>query len=96
MKINDFAKLYEPQKCHNIAELEKVRTDIEVEEEVRKNQEGEEYNLIYTVIENEEYRIPTSVLIQLKTILEAKPDLEFFKVARTGKGMLTKYQVIQL
>lgn len=96
MNLKDFTKAYEPQKTHNIAELQAVSTDIEVNEEVRKNAEGEDYNLIYTVIDNEEYRIPTSVLIQLKTLLDAKPDLKQFKVLRTGKNMLTKYQVIQL
>lgn len=96
MNLNDFAKAYEPQKTHNIAELPAVSTDIEISQETRQNAEGEDYNLIYTVIENEEYRIPTSVLMQLKTLLEAKPDLKQFKVARSGKGMLTKYQVIPL
>jgi len=45
-------------------------------------------------VDDEEYRVPTSVLKSLKVILEDKPDLKFFKVKKTGEGLKTEYTVI--
>ena len=46
--------------------------------------------------EEEEYRVPKSVLKQLKEQLEVNPKLKFFKVNKTGEGMKTSYTVIPL
>ena len=94
--IKDFAKAYEPQQMKNIAELEVVRTDIEIKEETRNDQNNESYHVMFVVVEGDEYRVPPSVVTQLKAVIEAKPKLATFKVTRTGTGMGTKYQVISL
>jgi len=96
MNIKEFAKEYVPQQMKNIAELEVIRTDIEIKKEVREDQSHEKYTVMFVVINDEEYRVPGSVVGQLKTLLESKPDLASFKVVRTGQGMGTKYQVIPL
>jgi len=96
MDIIQFAKEFEPQQMKNIADLEIVRADIEIHEEVRKNQDEEEYKVIFIIVEGEEYRVPPSVITQLKTLIEEKPDLKTFKVKKSGQGMGTKYQVIAL
>ena len=96
MDIKQFAKEFEPQQMKNIADLEIVRADIEIHEEVRKNQDEEEYKVIFIIVEGEEYRVPPSVITQLKTLIEEKPDLKTFKVKKSGQGMGTKYQVIAL
>lgn len=98
VSIKESAKNYEPKRMKNIADLEVVRTDIElVENDKRKDQNGDEYTVSYFVHEEEEYRVPASVLEQLKKILEAKPELKSFKVSKTGEGKQgTKYQVITL
>jgi len=73
-----------------------VLKPIEFTTETRKDRENQEYTVNFIVIEEEEYRVPISVIEQLKGIIEAKPDLETFKVVKTGTGMNTKYQVIPL
>ena len=95
--IKDSAKRYEPKRMKNVADLDAVRTDVDfVENEERKDQTGETYTVSYFVFNNEEYRVPGSVLEQLKAILESKPDLRTFKVKKTREGKGTKYQVITL
>lgn len=96
VSIKDFAKAYEPQQMKNIAELDIVKADIEIKKETRKDQNNEEYQVMFIIKDGEEYRVPPSVVTQLKAVVEAKPDLETFKVTRTGQGMGTKYQVISL
>lgn len=96
MDIKTFAKEFEPQQMKNIADLEVVRADVEIKSETRKDQNNEEYNVMFIIKDGEEYRVPQSVITQLKAVIEAKPDLTSFKVTRTGQGMGTKYQVIPL
>jgi len=95
--IKEAAQNYEPKRMKNVADLEVIRTDIRiVENEKRKDQNDEEYSVSYFVLNDEEYRIPVSVLEQLKSILEKKPELKTFSVKKTGEGKGTKYQVITL
>lgn len=96
VSISQYAKEYSPQQMKNISELEVVNTDADIKQEVRKNIEGEEYTVRFIVINGDEYRIPSSVIEQLKMFLESKPSLKTFKVKKTGQGMATKYQVIPL
>ena len=95
--IKESAQKYEPKGMKNIADLEEVSTDINItEDEERTNQDGEKYYVSYIIIEGEEYRVPASVLEQLKTILEAKPDQQTFRVMKKGEGKGTKYTVVAL
>ena len=96
MNIKEFAKEYTPSQMKNIADLEVVRADAEIKKETRKDQNNEDYQVMFIVIDNEEYRVPSSVVTQLKGVIEAKPEVTSFKVTRTGTGMNTKYQVIPL
>ena len=96
MDIKTFAKEFEPQQMKNIADIEVVRTDTEIRKESRKDQNNEEYTVMFIIKDGEEYRVPSSVVTQLKTLVESKPDLASFKVVKTGTGMSTKYQVIPL
>ena len=92
--IGEFAKTYEAQQMKNIADLEAVPTSSEIKSETRKDRDGEEYKVSYITLNGEEYRVPISVVEQLRGILEANPNLLTFKVRKTGQGMNTKYQVI--
>ena len=94
--LKDFAEQYEPKKTKNIAELEVVRTDIEVREETFKEGTPDEFTVNVATIDGEDYRIPDSVMASLKEILEEKPELKAIKVKRSGTGMNTKYTVIPL
>lgn len=94
--IGESAKAYEPSQMKNVADLEIVRVDAEIKTEKRKNKDDEDYTVSYIKLNDEEYRVPSSVLEQLKGILEAKPTLKTFKVVKSGRGMATKYQVIPI
>jgi hypothetical protein len=75
--------------------LEVVRTDIDVTDETFG--EGEDsFTLKVATIGDEKYRIPVSVLKNLKSILEVKPNLKTFRVKKSGSGMNTEYTVIPL
>lgn len=96
--IKEAAEKYEPKRMRNIADLEVVRTDIDIiENQEREDVNKDKYTVSYFLKDGEEYRVPATVLEQLKTILKNKPELKTFKVSKTGEGKLgTKYQVISL
>lgn len=94
--IKEEAQAYESPKTKNIADLEKVPTDIETEEREFTKEDGTSFHLKVIVVNGEDYRVPTSVLKSLKAILEEKPDLKFFKVKKVGEGLKTEYTVITL
>ena len=90
------AVAYESRSVGNIADLPKVTTDLVVEEREGTNEEGKTFNYKVIIVEGQEYRVPASVLKNLKAILEDNPNLKTFKVKKTGQGMTTEYTVIPL
>ncbi len=100
VKLIDVAKNYEPKKIRNIADLDSVPIDIEVEDDEYEF-EDEQGNIKtikqkVAVIDGERYRVPNSVLRQLKVLLEDNPNLTKFKVKKTGSGLNTEYIVIPI
>lgn len=95
-KLKDFAKAYEPQQTKNIADLKECPTDVDLIERSGIDKNGEKYSFNVVIVNEEEYRIPDSVVAGLKAILEKKPTLAKFSVSKTGQGLNTKYQVIPL
>ena len=95
--ISGEAAAYEPPKTKNIADLERVPTDIEVEErDYTKKEDGSTFKLKVIIVDEEEYRVPVSVLAALKVIMEEKTDLKYFKVKKFGEGMNTTYTIVTL
>jgi len=102
-KLNEFAKDYEPiATTKNIADLPSVSVDMELEDDSFEFTD-KVTNLPKKVtqkvirIEGETYRVPVSVIGQLKIILEDNPNLKNFKVKKSGTGKDdTKYMVIPL
>lgn len=90
------AEQYEPPTTKNIADLEEVPVDLDISEKTATNDKEEQFKYKFFEIEGEEYRVPATVLKQLKEILAEKPDLEKFKVKKTGQGLNTSYTVIPL
>ena len=78
-------------KVNNIADLQSVSTDLDVKEDTEA-----EFPYQYVEVEEIRYRIPSSVLSNLKAILEENKELKKFKVKKTGEGMDTRYTVIPL
>jgi len=102
-KISELAQDYEPQqKTKNISDLEEVSTDLEVEDddyEFTDKNSGDTKTVKQKVItvNGEKYRVPVTVIQQLKVILEDNPKLQKFKVKRSGTTKDdTRYMVIPI
>jgi len=102
-KLNEYAKDFEPvSKTKNIADLQEVSTEIdliddefEFTDKVTKQVKTVTQKVI--IVEGEQYRVPVSVISQLKVVLEDNPNCQKFKVKKTGTTMDdTRYQVIPL
>ena len=95
--IGEYAKEYEPTRMKTIADVEAISVKQVFNKDVeRKTQDGEKYRVSYILVDGEEYRVPNSVLEQLQTFLEEKPEMTTFKVTKKGEGKGTKYTVIPL
>lgn len=94
--LREGAKVYEPAKTKNIADLEAVSLDSVFEERKGKDKEGKDYSFNVVVILGEDYRCPDSVLRDIKTIMAVKPGLKTIKVQKKGQGLNTQYTVIPL
>lgn len=102
-KINQYAKDYVPTATtKNIADLQEVSTDVEILDDEFELTDKVTHQL-KTVkqkvinINGESFRVPVSVIQQLKVILEDNPNLKRFKVKRSGSTKDdTRYQVIPL
>lgn len=95
--IKEQATAYEPpQTTKNIADLHQVHVSIDLQTETGTDKEGKQFSYFYIEQENEKYRVPPSVLKQLKVQIENNPNLATFKVVKKGAGMETEYTVIPL
>ena len=95
--IGEHAKEYEPTRMKTIADVEAVSIkQVFHKDEERKTQDGEKYKVSYVTVDGEEYRVPNSVIEQLQTFMEEKPEMTTFKVTKKGEGKGTKYTVIPL
>lgn len=95
-KLIDEAKEYQPPQTKNIADLDVVTVDKEITDKEYADSEGKTFTIKVITVDNEDYRVPVSVLKSLKAILEEKPNLKAFKVKRTGEGLKTEYTVIPI
>jgi hypothetical protein len=103
MKLSEFAKDFEPtSKTKNIADLKDVSTDLdliddefEVTDKVTKQLKVVKQKVI--IVNGESYRVPNSVIAQLKVVLEDNPGCKKFKVKKSGSTIDdTRYMVIPL
>jgi hypothetical protein len=97
-KLNEFVKDFVPQTTKNISELDVVNIDAEIFHDGKgTNDDGEEYTYSYLIVNKERYRITSGVIKQLKDIIAENPNLNKFKVKKSGEGKTgTKYQVIPI
>ena len=99
--LAEFAKAYEPKKTHNISELSEVPTDLQIEDDefLGKDFETGEDKIVkqkIVILNGEKYKVPLTVVNDLKAMLEENPNLKKFKVTKKGSGKGTKYTVIPL
>ncbi len=95
-KLKEEAQNYEPPKTLTIADLDSVSIEQEILDGGGTSKEGKAFKYKYMLIAGIEYRVPGSVLEQIQTILELKPNLKMIKVTKKGEGMTSKYTVIQM
>ena len=94
--LRECAKVYVPTTTKNIAELEAVSLDVPIQERKGKNKEGVEFSFHVAIVAGDEYRVPSSVLNDIKAIMSAKPTLKTIRVIKKGQGMATQYTVVPL
>lgn len=94
--IKEEAQAFVPKQTRNIAELKKTSVDLEIKTKICKEGTSDEFVINITTIDGEDYRIPDTVLGQLKEHLVENDDMEYFKVKKTGEGLKTSYTVIPI
>lgn len=91
--IKDSAMDYNPPQTKNIAELDKVPVNLEMEDREGLDNDGKTFKYKVVVLSGEDYRIPNIVLGNLKVLLQENPKMTHFKVKREGEGLKTRYFV---
>lgn len=95
--LKEFATQLAPSaaKTQNVAMLPRVPTNAEIKTKTVPGKDGKDgFTFSYIVVDGVEYRVPQSVIAQLQVILKFAPQLEYFKVTKTGTTKDdTKYKV---
>ena len=95
--LGEVAEQYVPEKTKVISDLDEVSIDLTTDIYVGVGDDGKTFNYYYIVVGDVKYRVPQSVLSQLKVFRKEKPDMKLFKVNRVGTGITdTRYTVIPL
>ena len=94
--LKDFAKEYVPEQTKNISELPEATTDLELIDGESVDKDGKPFKYKYVSVNGEKYRVPGSVIGQIKDQQEANPNFKKFKVKKAGAGLQTRYTVITL
>ena len=91
--LKEAAKAYEPKQTMNIVDLKVVDLSFPIEDRTGKDKEGKEFTYKVMLVNDEEYRVPVTVLEKIKEILEIKSDTKYVKVEKVGTGLGTRYSV---
>jgi hypothetical protein len=95
--LSEFAKTYTPETTKNISDLKEVDVNLTLEDRDGTDKSGNTFKYKVIVVDGVDYRVPSSVIGNLKAILDKKPTMKKFSVARQGKTKDdTKYTVIPL
>lgn len=94
--LGESAKAFVPKQTKNIADLPEVDTNLLLLDGSGKDADGVTFDYKYIELNAEEYRVPTSVLSELKGILAARPTTTRIRVTKSGAGISTRYKVIPL
>jgi len=91
--LKDSANEYQPKLTLNIADLDRVDLSLPIEERSGNDKEGKSFDYKVMVANEQEYRVPNTVLEEIKKILKLKPETKFVKVTKKGSGLSTSYSV---
>lgn len=89
------AAAQEAEKMRNIAELGSFNPRaVKFEDITRTLKDGTTFSAHVVVVGGVEYRVPHRVLLDLKELIEVRPDLETIRVIKTGQGKEgTRYSI---
>lgn len=94
--LRETSKAYEPKKTLNIADLECVSLDVPISKQSGTDKDGKDFEFYVADVAGEKYRVPSSVLEAIQSLLEDKPEVKTIRVKKKGTGMNTSYSVIEL
>lgn len=92
--LKQTAMAYVPKQPKTVADLPYFSVNLEVKKDQAKDKNNKVFDINFVEIDGEHYRIPDSVLKSMKNLLTAIPNIENFKVIKSGEGMNTEYQTI--
>lgn len=93
--VKELSEAYVPKETKNIADLQQFDINLKIETKVVNEGKPEEFSYDYIELDGIEYRVPKSVLKQIKMLLEDEPNLINVKVKRQGEGLNTNYMVVK-
>lgn len=91
--LKETAKDYEPKRTLNVVDLDRVDLSLPIEERTGTDNSGKAFDYHVLVVNEQEYRVPNTVLEEIKKILKLKPEAKFVKVTKKGTGLNTTYSV---
>ena len=91
--LKETATEYEPKRTLNVTDLDRVDLSFPMADRTGKDKDGKDFNYQVMIINEQEYRVPATVLEEIQKILKLKPEAKFVKVTKEGSGLNTKYAV---
>jgi len=91
--LKETAKEYVPKRTLNVTDLDKVDLSFPIEDRVGKDKDDNEFKYKVIVINEQEYRVPATVLEEIQKIVKIRPEAKYVKATSTGSGLNTKYAV---
>lgn len=91
--LKETAQEYIPKRTLNVTDLDRVDLSFPMEDRVGKDKQEHEFKYKVIVVNEQEYRVPGTVLEEIQKIIKLKPEAKFVKVTSTGSGLNTKYAV---
>lgn len=95
--LKEYAESYEVKKTRNISELAVVPVELDLKDGSFTDNTGQIIAFKFVELNGERYRVPNTVIADLKQIMATKPGVTKVKVNKFGTGKTgTKYTVIPL
>ncbi len=95
-KLNEVAKEYVAPTTETIDKLDSFSVDVDVVENEYTDSTGKTFTVFESEIDGVKYRIPKTVIKDLKLYLEENPKISKVKVKKTGEGLNSTYTLIVL
>ena len=93
--LKQAAQEYVGQVTGNVADLATVSVNLDLQEQTKQDKDGKDFTYKYILVEGKEYRVPGSVIGQIKELLKKFPNIENVTVMKQGEGKNdTRYTVI--